>query len=180
MQHVKYQTTDDAKILGVALVSIVDNLKVKDFIDIAQDFGFDQIEPDKWYSFQKELDFMKALSERENSTQNMIAIGIRIFDKLVLPPDIRRIEDGINMLNEIIKMNMCDVPPNSDYAIETMSDNHIRVTDRTSFPHDLVYGYLYGLCKNLLPFGHKFSVQREYINPNNPDSAGAYYDISWD
>mgnify|MGYP006909114666 CR=1 FL=1 len=65
------------------------------------------------------------------------------------------------------------------YQLEQVSDRHLRVTDNTPWPHDLIYGYLYAIVRQFKPDDSTPSITHIYLNPNNPDADGAVYDITW-
>ncbi|MEL6526563.1 MAG: hypothetical protein AAFQ07_12730, partial [Chloroflexota bacterium] len=176
----KYETEKDVQFLGVALLTIAENPHVTNLSDLIREYGYNNIDPDRWYSLQDELNFMKALSARWQHSQNMVAIGMNIFDKLVIPDDIRTVKDGINMLNAIVHLNCRNYRSEWEYIITHTGKNSLHVTDNTPWPHDLVYGYLYGLCKKLLPPSSALKLRRKYMNINDPDASGAHYDITWD
>ena len=81
------------------------------------------------------------------------------------------------MLAETYHMNNRNVPADEGYETHIISDDHIKVVDKNPFPHDTVYGFIWGICKRFAGANEQFSVYRTFVSPDDPDSDGAIYDI---
>ncbi|MEM9955606.1 MAG: hypothetical protein AAF846_28650 [Chloroflexota bacterium] len=181
MAYPKYQVNDEAELQGMALQLLMASKNLYDFEDLVQKYEYDEVDPEGWYSFQTTLDFLKELTERHNSTQNMVSIGMKLYDVMPLPPEAKTIEDGLHLFNSMNKVVQRGVMPERDwYTVEVIDDTHITFTDTGVYPHDLVYGEVYSVAKRLRPEGKVPVVTREYMNEDDPDSDGAIYHIRLD
>lgn len=175
----KYEINPEAEIQGVALLTLAQSQNLYNFTDLVEKYGYDQINPDEWYSLQSALMFLQDLTERHSSTENMVSIGMKLFDVMPLPPEVTTIADGLGMFNLMNQTVQRNVEPSRDwYEVEQIDDEHIKFVDKGAYPHDLVYGEVYSVARRLRPDGLKPIVEREYINPDNPDSDGAVYHIT--
>lgn len=174
----KYVINPEAEILGAALQALVESQNLYDFHDLVEQFGFDNIQPDQWYSWEDGMAFLKALTTRHNQTSNLVSIGIKVFDVLPLPENVQTIADGLQMMNMMAEQTQRHV--NSDltwYQVEQADDNCIKFVDHSPIPHDLIYGEVYSLARRLSPANMHFVVRREYCNEASPDLDGAVYHI---
>lgn len=169
----------ESRILGLALNAVLSSIKLDEFADLVEQNGLNQIDPEAWYPTQLVLNMYKAISEQPNGSENLVSIGVKVYQNAILPPEVNSILTALHTLNAVMDLNMRNVE-SERYEIEQLSDQCIRVTETTAFPHDLIYGYLYGICRRFAPAGTKFHLQRTYLNPEDPDADGAVYDITWE
>lgn len=168
----------ESRILGLALNAVLASIKLEEFSDLVEKNGLNHIDPNAWYPTQIVLNMYKAISEQPNGSENLVSIGVKVYENAVLPPEIDTILAALHTLNAVMDLNMQNVETER-YTIVEEDDRHIRVTETTAFPHDLIYGYFYGICRRFAPAGARFHIKRTYLNPENPDADGAIYDITW-
>ncbi|NDJ75313.1 MAG: hypothetical protein GYB65_03560 [Chloroflexi bacterium] len=178
----KYIAHPETEVHGQAMLHFFVSINREEFLpaveDILAENGVGKIEEDQWYPMQLWLDIFQRIAENSNSMSNLVALGMSAIETGTLPPDIDSIVSAMNLLNAIYGLNLRNFPDDEGYEVSEVGKRHVRVKDRTPFPHDVVYGYIYGLSKQ---FGNAetFTVRRTYLNEADPDSDGAVYDITW-
>lgn len=100
----KYDINPEAELQGAAILTLAQTQTLYDFEDLVEKYGFNNVLPNEWYSWQHIMAFLKELDERHNNTENMVAIGIKVFDVLPLPENVTTIVDGLEMMNVIATM----------------------------------------------------------------------------
>lgn len=141
--------------------------------------SLDEIDPNQWYPQQLSVDFFKSLAEGKNLMFDLIALGINVIDTTPFPPEVDSIHKAVYGISAVYQQVLRNCFPDEGYHIEEISERHLRVTDNTPWPHDLIYGYFYAIARRFKPNGSDSKVTRTYLNPNDPDSDGAVYDIEW-
>ncbi|MEO1163528.1 MAG: hypothetical protein AAFV98_07095 [Chloroflexota bacterium] len=180
VNYPKYEINEEAELQGVALLTLTASQNLFDFEDLVKKYGYDDIDQEAWYPMHEALQFLKDLTERHNTTQNMVSIGMKLLDVMPLPPEVQTIPDGLHMfntMNTVVQRNVN--PPRDWYIIEQVDDSYIKFTDTGAYPHDLVYGEVYSVAKRLRPEGKFPIVEREYLNKDEPDNDGAIYHIKF-
>jgi hypothetical protein len=154
--------------------------EVKPYLDeILQKYGLKSIDPDKWYPSQLALDLYKLLVKKAGGMFDLVAIGMQMVEDAPYPEKVDSIHTVMAMLPEGYKMGIRNYPPDEGYVIEHLGDRHVRVHEYLPYPHDIMYGYIYGLARRFAPKGTNLSVIRTYMVPDDPDAGGAVYDITW-
>ena len=166
------------EIIGQTLSGLFESQFADELVPILKAHGITSVDPNKWYPLQLVLDIYADIASRQNAMSRFVAIGVEVFDTIPIPDGVDTVLDGLHMLNEIHDMSVRNaeyVP----YEITQVADNHIHLVERTPFPHDLIYGYIYGIAKRLKFKGTTPIVYRTYMNEADPNSDGAFYDIKW-
>ncbi len=180
----KYVTSPDAEMFGGALQAFTNNLNAelrRPLLDkVLEKYGLDEIDADGWLPTQFALDFYKLLSEEGDEVFDLVAIGMQFVETAPYPPEVNSIETAMKALNEGYKMSIRNYPPEEGYTVEVLGPNHVRVVDHCPYPHDIMYGYIYGLTKRFRPENAIYRVRRTFIDEANPDESGAIYDITWE
>lgn len=176
----KLKPIPDAEILGQAFGGIIASKYRGDFEDLIAKHGIDKIDPQKWYPLERAFAFFRDLVAKGNTIISLVSIGIEIFEQAGLPDEVDSIPAGLHLLQAVNDINVRNMPPEDGYDVEELSDRHYRVVDRTAWPHDLIYGYLYGIARRFKPEdGHPIVERVAYMNEENPNASGAIYEVSW-
>lgn len=174
----KYQVNPEAELQGAALLTLTASQNLYNFEDLVKKYEYDKVNADDWYQLDSALQFMFELTERQNTTENMVSIGMKLFDVMPFPEGVETILDGLHLFNVMNTIVQRNVQPNRDwYGVKSIEDNYIQFTDTGPYPHDLVYGEVYSVVQRLRPSGFTFTVTRDYLNVGNPDADGAVYHI---
>lgn len=177
----KYVTNPDTLILGQSIQAVFNSINFDEmesiFAATMKKYHYDDttIDPTAWYPLQMVLDFYHDLT----SGEDLVSVGVKIFDAAQTPPEIDSISKAIELLIAIHNLNLKNIPAEDGYKDLVIEDRHVRFTEVTSFPHDLFYGYIYSICRRFKPVGADVRIQRTYLNPDDPNSDGAVYDITW-
>jgi hypothetical protein len=180
----KLVAAPNAKISGFALLALTKSIyydEFKDFLaESLQRHGYTpELNPETWYSLQMYYDFLRELPSRSMDSLILVSIGIKAIETAILPVEIDSIASGILLLKDTHHLNMQNVPEHEGYHNVQIEDQRITFMEQTSFPHDIMYGYIYGLVRRFAPRGTTPVVIRSYLDAANPDSDGAHYEIKW-
>jgi hypothetical protein len=181
----KYVADPNMKIQGGAmraflLSSLSDDIKPH-FAEVMQSYGYSlEINDEYWYPLQAYYDLCKKVEEEGSNALTLISIGRAVIEAAQFPPEIDSIPSAIRLLMDIHHLNLQNVPEDDGYSDLEMGDQVIKLTDNTGFPHDVIYGYLYGLANRFKPEGYAVIIEREYLDKDEPNNAGARYTITWE
>lgn len=179
----KYIATRGAEVIGSAMQNLfisVDHDEYLPFVEqVLAQYGVAQIEDDKWYPHQLTLDIFQRISLREtNSHHNLISLGMAYVETATFPPVINSIPTALIALSQVYHLNIRNVPPSEGYEVIQVSDTHIQIRDLNPFPHDTVYGFIWGIARRFRASEETFpTVHRTFFNPDNPDADGALYHV---
>lgn len=91
----------------------------------------------------------------QNATQNFVAIGMKVFDTMPLPPEIDSLGAFLTAMPSMLQMLSRNA-----VGVEThVGESSAIVINKSPYPDDLVYGELWGVAKRFTPNGN-FSVMR--------------------
>lgn len=182
----KYVTAPNVEATGMGMMSYFDNVQAAQIAPIItpvlQKYGYKSvkdIKPDEWYPVQISLDIFKVLEENRNATVNLVAIGMRLVQDQPVPEYIQTIPQALELLNTIYDVSIRNFPESEKYDIAILADTHVRLIDNSPYPHDLIYGFIYGLSRRYAPAERPPTVIRTFQNPDTPNAAGAVYDVTW-
>lgn len=181
----KYHVPEDSLIQGSSLHGFLTGLMSEDIRphleEVLADYGYDidEIDPTGWYPLSITMDVSRALVEKTRNALILVSVGTGLVDSLELPGEIDSIPTSIELLIQFFHNETDNVPPEHGYHSLSVEENRVTFVDHTPFPHDMVYGYVYGLARRFSPEDVVPIVERTYLNPDEPDSDGAFYEITW-
>jgi hypothetical protein len=167
----QYVTSPDAEVAGVAVLSLLNNIQVDELLPVLKKHGLEQIDPNGWYSEQKLLDVVKDIQENPNSMQNFVAIGMKVFETMPLPPGVDSLQSFLGAIPAILQA----ISRNSVGIQVEVGQNSARVINTSPYPDDLIYGELWGICRRFLPNG-KFSIMPLPQAANDPVKV---FEVKW-
>lgn len=183
----KYVSTPDVLLHGTGFTSIFTANEFREYTGeyeaVLNEYGVEKIEPEGWYPRQIYLDIFKRLSTKPNASTNMVSAGVRIIETIQLPPELQvnSMLEALELLNTVYQLDQRNVPADDiGYKITQEGPKHLRVIDYSPYPHDVNYGYIYGLVKRFSPKGIRPIIERNFLDANDPNGDGAVYDITWD
>jgi hypothetical protein len=169
-----------AEINGLSLLVFEYSPELRAYRDLIEQYGYISVKPDAWYPLPPLLDFYREALARPDASIQFMLMSMNVYDQVNLPDHVRTIEDGLNYLRAFMIANIRgDTSAPTWYQVATPGERHLRLIDRTPFPHDVVYGSVYGMVRRTAPPGSAPVIKRAYLNPLRPDSDGAIYDITW-
>jgi hypothetical protein len=175
----KQEAPKDMLISGQAMQAIVQSIEFDSIRphmeEMFQAYGLPPIiDPNQWYPLQLYYDITKRLNSDE-----LISIGVRFINAAIFPPEIDSIQRAIELLMATHHLNLKNVPEGDGYSDYHFDAHRITFRENTTFPHDLMYGYIYGLVQRYKKNGESPVVRRTFLNEADPDAAGAIYEITY-
>jgi len=165
----------NAELIGAALLALMKNLRHEEIEPLLKKYDLETVDPHKWYPEQKILNLLKEIEDGQtNVSENLVAIGMKSFETIPLPPEINSIEAFLNSYG--VRQTATTRNTGAVLVSKVVGPNHGQVINDTPYPDDLIYGYLWSAAKHLLPPGTKFSVRPQASS--EPDGASTF-DITW-
>lgn len=172
-----YRYTNGAEVLGQSASAIFNNIRRDDVIESLKKHGVAQLEPDQWYPVDKFVDVMAEWYQNSSTTDNLVSVGMAIIENAPLPPEVNQ-QSPIEQLS-LISMIHDQSHRNGDvgkHIIEQVNSEHIKITSNTPYPDDMIYGYIYGICKRfLVPNGYRFTLKYDDAKQHNGDKYTIYH-----
>ncbi len=140
------------EISGNLAISLLVNLQAADFQPFLQKYGFADVKPDQWYSYQGLLSIFKEVSVRPGATFNFVAVGMAAVDRYDLPPHIASMsleEFFLNVLPNLINRQYRNGTP-SRISVENAAEKHLLIRTATAYPDDTAYGFMYGFARRFM------------------------------
>ncbi len=159
------------EIIGATLSSLLENLRADEIRPYLKKHGLEHIDPEKWYPAALWLAVFEDLKQETNAVSNMVAVGMSIANKVILPPELEEATAP-----EILTAwgHIYDIQHRGADAgkitTEKISDNEYQVVLSTLYPDDLEYGVAYGFVKRFSPPGTAFSIS--YANESDRRARG--------
>lgn len=145
-------------------------------------YGHDILYEDVWYLRRMYLDILKRIATSPQGTNHLLSVGIKMIDTILLPADVtvHSLWDAAHLLCTIYQTTHRCLPPDEiGYEVQEAGKNHIRIIDHSPYPHDLSFGYIFGLFQHFKSRELRPSLQRTFANLYHPDCNLAIYDITW-
>lgn len=167
------------KVNGETVLSIVDGLglyKERAF-HILESCGIKEPKPGEWYSQQAWLDAFKQISDNLGPA-TLYAIGKKIPENAVFPPEIDTVEKGLHAINEAYQFNHKDGEI-GDYVFEKTGENQGKMVCRNPYPCDFDRGLIAAMGGKFTE-KHKFKVAHDDSQPCRKQGADSCtYKVSW-
>jgi hypothetical protein len=177
--------TPSAEVIGSAMQNLFVSLNQDEFApfvdQVLADYGFKVIENEKWYPHQLSLDIFKLIeSKHVNSSENLVALGMAYVETAIFPPEIKDVFSALSALSLTYNLNIRNIRQGEGYQVKKVSENHIQIQDLNPFPHDTVYGFIWGISKRFRAQQDVFpTIKRTIFNPTEPNADGALYDVTF-
>ncbi|MBL8131881.1 MAG: hypothetical protein JNL42_08490 [Anaerolineae bacterium] len=143
--------------------------------DLLKEHQLVDIQPDGWYRQQRWLDVLREIAQADmNSVFDFIAIAKEISRSIPLPQGIDSLESVLLRESEIYKANNRNCP--GYIASKVVAPNHIEVTVHNPYPHDMMYGIIWGMSTRFEP--HAVVAYRDNA-PCSADAETCIYDVTW-
>jgi hypothetical protein len=179
----KYISQPENEMIGANALAIISNINAEEIRPITETifpkYGVTEIAATDWYPVPMVMELYQLLDKLPNSGPNFVAIGIKVVDTGVFPPNIQTVHDAMNLLAASTDMALRNCDTTGWWKVDVLSPTHIVVEENTPYPHDLLYGYIYGLTRRYKPKEAGFKVIRTFKNEADPNADGAVYDITW-
>lgn len=152
----------NTEVIGQVMLSYIDNLQTDLMRPILEKHHLTNIEPDTWYPLQPWLNFIQELSTLPGFSSNMIAVGLKVAEYAVKPPEMANVtlEQILEGWNDHLYANHRSGNIGS-ITTEKVAEKHYRTIHRHIYPDDLSYGLAYAFARTILPPGTDFKVWYE-------------------
>ncbi len=172
----KHYTCDPSmEVIGQTALALIINLNHDQMKDILAKHGLDQIDPEQWYPVQKVLDVFNDLTEQAGAMMNFVAVGKAAGELGAehLPQEMAAmsLDEFLEAYARIWSLRHRNADPD-DIKPEKVGDRHIKVTTKTPYPDDLLYGILWAYPRYFLTEGAGFVVKYDENVPRR-DQGGA-------
>lgn len=182
----KYVAPEGLEVAGVTALSYIDNIASDSYQPLIEKHGLENLEEEKWYPLQPFFNFFNEIVEMQGTTQPFVAMGMKIADHSIFPPEM--IGQEVSMVQIIegwqdhyaVNHRGADLIP---VKSQKVADRHYQlILDKDHhYPFDLVYGLAFGFCRRMLPEDTDFEVSYdETHSPYNEDYGDkVIINISW-
>lgn len=156
----KYQAFDpDSEVIGQSMLSMIECINQESIRPILEKRNLTDIQPDDWYPVQDWLDVLNDLTEDGDHMLDFVSVGMKAAEITPWPPELEQLpfDQAIAAINDafIRQIHRGDV---GDVQSELVDDTHLKITLRTPYPDDLMYGAAYQHARHFLPPSANFAV----------------------
>jgi hypothetical protein len=165
-----------SEISGHLVLSFTQNLHRDEIKPILRKYNLEPVDPEGWYPQQRLLDVFRDIQDgHTNVSQNLVAIGMKGAETAVYPPEIDSIKTALLSLPAIHELNHRNIPNvGLEYPVQVLGDTHIQVTNRSPYPNDTLYGFIWQIIKHFKTPEGRFTMR--VLDRQAED---ATFDIRW-
>jgi hypothetical protein len=148
------------EISGNLAMSLLVNLQAEDFQPFLQKYGFADVKPDQWYSFQDFLNIFREVSQQPGAMFDFVAVGMAAVDRYDLPPQVASMgleEFFLKVMPTMINRQYRNGSP-SQLSVEKVAEKHLLIKTTSAYPDDTAYGFMYGLARRFAK-GSRFTLE---------------------
>lgn len=169
----------NTEVIGYVMTSFLDCLTHEEVEPLVHAHGVQQIDSQGWYRQQLWLDILSDVMQQPNATENLVAIGMKLAEKIIFPPHITTVKDAISGASIVYQKNHRGGNPGCiDY--EDVGETHIRLHVSTPYPDDFIYGTRYGYARRFLGGrGNLVVYQSNRVQYRRPDDPPMVLDVQW-
>ena len=160
---VKINREDFAKIEvnGAYLMGIINSMNEENVQPYREKYNLTDIQPDKWYSGLKVIDFYDDIENNMGGMFDLVAIGMNIVKYIEFPPEVDNVKAAMMMSKEMHYGAWRNGHPGT-MDVQFPADQHIRlIYENLPLPIDLVYGLCYGAVKRFVESPSNIRVERQ-------------------
>ena len=172
-------STPKQEVIGQLAMSNFQNILHSEIDPLLEKHDLVGLKPDQWYSHQNVLNLYRDIeSGKTNVTDNLVAIGTKGVDNVVLPPEMQSLDAILSAQTIMYQLNLRPIAEGEGLFPVKISDNHYQIRMNAPYPVDLMYGFYWALINRFRPQGASFKVQ-VVDNPHPDTEPGTIYDITW-
>ena len=144
-----------------------------------QKYGLGNLNPEQWYPLHAWLSVIYDISSGDNPMFDQVAIGMKVVDNALFPPEINSIPSVMHSINTAYYMNHRNGEIGF-YRAEDIGERQIKMVAETPYPDFMNYGILYGAARKFQPPDAHLIVRHDDTAPctRTGGSSCTYY-ISW-
>jgi hypothetical protein len=166
-----YQSLDpNTEIIGAAILGSLSVMDAEHIQPLLEKHGLGSIRPDIWYPLDMWLAFLTELSEYRGAMFDFVSIGMKIIEKtaelMPAPPEVAALpfEQRMQRINEDYHMQYRNGDV-GNLTIEPVGEQHLKITDTTASPSDLLYGVMWATARLNLPPRTHFALRYDETLP---------------
>ena len=108
------------------------------------------------------------LAQHTNFVDNLVAVGMAVSQKMVMPPEILQMPLGEILMrwSDLYKLQHRGEGNIGYVRTEQISETHYKTIHDNMYPDDMAYGIAYGMAKRWLSKGTQFLVQYDSDVPH--------------
>lgn len=158
----RVKCSPETEVIGQVMLSYIDNIQAEHIKPLLEKAGLVKIKPEQWYPLRPWVDVIDELSTRPDFTPNMIAVGLKVAEYAIMPPEMANVT-----LGQMLEAWDTHFHTNHRYGeighiiTEKVDDTFYKTIHENIYPDDLNYGLAYGFARTLLPKGTDFEVWYE-------------------
>lgn len=128
--------------------------------------GLEEVDPEAWYPMQTYLDFFRDLAAPDtiNAMFDLVSIGQKIPETILLPPDIQTIHDIMSMYDQAYQMNHRGGKA-GNWHYTRLGDREIKMVAEKPYPDDFDYGAMFSFCRKYKPEDARLTVRIDESQP---------------
>jgi hypothetical protein len=170
--------TPEALVLGQTVAAFSSNLQAEEIAHLLPKYGFDQIDPEKWYPHQNWMNLLQEISQITDGETSLVAFGKEVVRTAAMPPELDSIPKVLDALHAIHHINLRNIPEEEGYKIEHLGEGHALVYHNTPNPDTAIYGFLWGLAARFKAPNETFTVV-QVPNPKPDEIPGTVFEVKW-
>jgi hypothetical protein len=179
----KYIATPGAEVIGSAMNNWFISVNRDDIYPVVQktlhEHGIRTLEEDQWYPHQLSLDIFHLICvQNADPGTNLFMLGVAYVDTARFPYEIVDARSVLMSLQTTYHLNIRNIPQAEGYQTNQLPNGHLQIMDLNPFPHDTVFGLIWGITRRFRITEENATIQRTFLNLHDPDSDGAIYDIT--
>lgn len=177
-QFVAYEP--HVEVSGEAILSTVAGIGERALSDFTE-YGLGNVQAGGWYPQQHWLNLLRAVAEgKTNSMFDLVAIGMKIPETAVFPPEIDSIQAALHAIDVAYRMNHRNGEIGS-YSCQVVNDHSIDIVCDNPYPCDFDYGIIWGMARRFRPGRAVFTVRHDDKAPcRNKGGESCTYHVTWE
>lgn len=177
-----YTCEPGTEVAGVVVQAIVNNINAEEFRPFLEAQGITNPQAETWYPLQKLMNVFDEMQHRSGDWANFVALGLAITEYSLKPEGaeesfkktLETWDEWYQINHRNGKITRIQTIKNGDRSYELWLDVH------HNYPHDMVYGLVWGSARALLPTGTDFKIRYDdTCTPLNPGADKVIIKVDW-
>jgi hypothetical protein len=171
------------EVSGAPMLSLIQNINADETKSLLAKHGLVNLTAEGWYPAQKWFDIFDDINNGDNSSANLVAIGMAVVDTAKTPPGFEEADLPaiLALWNEHYHLNHRSPIDIGAIRTERRGDKHIVVELTTLYPDDLCYGMTFAYARRTLPKGTHFTVKYDEQEPRiEKGGTRTLVHVTWD
>jgi hypothetical protein len=170
------------EVVGAVVQAIVHNINAEEFRPFLEQQGISNPEAEQWYPLEKLMNVFNEMQRQSGAWTNFVALGLAITEYSVKPEGAEEsLRKTLETWDEWYQVNHRNGQITRIQTVKHNENSYDLVLDiNHNYPHDMVYGLVWGSARNLLPNGTDFTVKYDdTYNPKNANADKIVIHVDW-